>query len=316
MLLVSEVLPDVKRVLGGCDDTTAMRRLNDAVDILAAEAEWDSLWGSLDVVVNEEGFVTLPRQVETVLAVTVDKHPTQAHDFWFRFHLNGPGDRAIKVPYHWMDGLRVPVIRDPSETGATLKIELEDSADLEGDISVRVFGYDANGEWIRSLEGSSYVDGALVPIDGSSTTQVFTRITRVLKSTTLGYVRLYKTEDATDTLIGNYAPDERNPQYRRIEIPSLAGRDDVPIVRVAFRRRAGLLSQADDLIPLASKIAITLAVQALRKFDNDLPEEAATYITAAVRFMSQKQASLDVPGGPSIQVADQNLLIDQGDRMS
>ena len=54
---------------------------------------------------------------------------------------------------------------------------------------------------------------------------------------------------------------------------------------------------------------------ALKKIDQDRIQEAELYQNLAVSFLKKKQLSVSVPAGPSIQVADNNLIADKNDRM-
>jgi hypothetical protein len=314
MIAVSEVLPDVKRVLGGCDDETAYSRINDAVEILSTEAYWDPLVGYLDVCVGCDGYITLPWQVDTVLAVNVAGRPTQAHDFWFQFHLNGPGNNGRAISWHWADGVSVATYRPLPSAGAYLSAVLESSEDTGK--SFRVYGYGVSGDWIRTLEDGVWVDGFEVPlVHGSSPVNPaaprMARVERILKDETVGTVKLYATDSAgTRTRVGLYRPKETIPQYRRIRVgPACSW------ARVGFRRASEKVSELTDVIHLHSKYSIVLMVKSLKKMDEDRLEEAVQYQRMAVELLSKKQDSQEVPAGPSIQMANQNLIADKSDRL-
>lgn len=315
MLTVADLEEDVKRVLGGCGNAEFYSRLNDAVEILATEGEWDPSRGFVDIVVTDEHVITLPRQVGTVLSVNYGGYPGQLHNFWFQFHLNGPGQNHCAVPgRHTMDELPVCVFRDPDdELGDKLVLDLEDAADTA--IAFRVYGYDIDGNWIRSLEGGVYVDGFLVPTNGTDNPSAprIAKITRIKKPVTLGTVTLsILNADASTTAIGLYFPNDKNPTYRRLKLTRSA---ENTTVRVGFRKLTDKLTALDDLIPLHSKYAIVLMVKALKKFDEDRIDEGVKYKYTAVGLLKAKQVSVEVPDGPSVQVADGNLITDKSDRL-
>ena len=54
---------------------------------------------------------------------------------------------------------------------------------------------------------------------------------------------------------------------------------------------------------------------ALKKFDDDRIQEGELYQQKAVDFLKKKQKSISVPSGPSVQIADNNLIADKQDRM-
>lgn len=316
MLTVADVKDDVKRVLGGADDTVFYSRLNDAVEILATESEWDPLLGQIDVVVGTDGVVTLPAAVGTILAVNVGGRPMQTHDFWFKYHLNGPGDANRKVSGHWMENRPVCVFRDPVSPGSTVCAISEVAADAG--TSFRVYGYDGAGNWIRSIESGIPVDGVLVPVVFTGTIPTFTTqtirsIVRIEKPVTVGVVSLYALSSGNVPLylLGQYLPKDKNPEYRQFQISNCG----CGWARIAFRKATQVLSSDSDIIPLHSRYAIILMVKALKKIDEDNIEEAELYQTKAVQLLIKKQLSVDVPSGPSIQMADQNLIADKTDRI-
>lgn len=313
MFQVQDIEADVKRVLGGCNDTEFFSRLNHAVEILSTESEWDPLLGYVDVRVNGNGYATLPPEVGTPLSVDIDGSPAQGHDWLFKFHLNGPGVGFTKSNYHWIDGRPVCVFRDPDSAGVRLVAEIEHPGD-EGK-SFRVFGYGVNGDWIRTVEDGNIVDGFLVPLVLGTRTlnansPLISRISRIQKDATNGVVRLYQRLAGVDTRIGKYFPLERDPQYRRIQVSKTCS-----WARVAFRKGEVELTKRTDLIPLHSKYAIVLMVKALKKMDDDRIDEAEAYQKQAVRLLTRKQETVDIPGGPSVQMAQTNLLADRSDRM-
>lgn len=332
MITVADVLPDVQRVLGGVDRATGLGRLNDAVDVLANESEWSPSRGYMDILVTTDStggtkrVITLPREVGTILAVNIGGHPTQAHNFWFRYHLNGPGD-SCRDPisgFHWVDDLVVPVYQDPNcNTGDLLECTLETA--LDNNVIVRAYGYDASNNWIRTPDATTHllVDGWVIPtIYGAPAVNPdaprCTRLVRVSLGAHVGKITLnIKNADATLTAIGQYYAADTEPQYRRVRLGiGASGPNDCQWVRVAFKKSSDILANDGDLIPLHSKYAVIMMVKALMKLDADRIEEAAKYQLMAVSYLNKKQESLDPPGGPGIQMSDINLLADRHDRMS
>jgi hypothetical protein len=110
--------------------------------------------------------------------------------------------------------------------------------------------------------------------------------------------------------MGWYAPLETEPNYRRIQLSR-----EGCTARIAFRKRVSKLTQLTDIIPLHSRYSIITMVKALKKLDDDRAQEASVYKEMAVDFLRKKQLSVDVPSGPSVQVADGNLIANKHDRM-
>lgn len=335
VLTVADVYDDVGRVLGTSDPATIYSKLNDIQEILATESDWDPTRGYLDVWVGCNGQVTLPPEVDVVLAVNIGGHPTQMHDFWFMFHLNGPGEffREADTGWQWtsssgrgdgggpsshtFDGLYVSVFQDPPRSGTTLVTQLESPAD--SGTPLRVYGFDVNGHWIRSVENNIPVDGFLVPTvygtpQVNPTAPAIAAITRVSfeNVTRQGYIGLWGFDSSGNQVqMGNYAPTELEPRYRRITLSGRCG-----LARIAFKKRTQTLAAQTDLIFLHSKYSIVTEALALRKLDDDRIDDSEKYHNRAVQFLIKKQKSISVPAGPSIQIADSNLIASKTDRMN
>jgi hypothetical protein len=334
VLTVNDVFNDVGRVLAVNDTSVIYSRLNDIVEILGTEGDWDPTRGYLDVWVGCNGQVTLPPEVDVVLAVNVGGRPTQIHDFWFMFHLNGPGEYFKEVDTGWQwttpsgrgdggnksshtfDGPYVSVFQDPPLSGTQLFAQLESPAD--SGTPMRVYGFDTNGNWIRSVENNLPVDGFLVPTvygnpQANATAPAIAAITGVSfqNTTRQGYIGLWGYDSSGNQVqMGNYQPYELVPRYRRITLSRRCGQ-----ARIAFKKRALPLSNLTDVIFLHSKYAIVTMAMALKKFDDDRIQEGELYQQKAVDFLKKKQKSISVPSGPSVQIADNNLIADKQDRM-
>lgn len=316
MFTVDSIWSAVERALGTCDEDTIFDRINRAVEILCTEADFDPTIGFVDLCVDRDNCVTLPDEVEAVLAVNIGGSPTQAHDKWFQFHLNGPGiGTGGSCHYDWFDRGQYPVITDPGS-----KFYVVASLELEADANtlLRVYGYDEYDQWITTVEDGVAVDGFLVPTAyGVSVPNPeappMKRITRVSKAVTQGAVTLATLDfdgPSSGELLGYYRPYETEPQYRRIRLSK-----GCSWARIGYKKKVFTLVRRSDLIPLHSAQAVILMVQALTKFDNDRLEDGQNYWRTAVSLLIKKQHSINPPSGPTIQVADRNLIADKHDRL-
>ena len=334
VLTVADVYNDFGDVLGTQNSAIIYSKINDSVEILSTEGDWDPTRGYVDVCVGCNSQVTLPPLVDTVLAVNIGGRPTELQDFWFQFHLNGPGEyfKDIDNGWNWTtptgrgdgggksgnsyDGLVVSVFRDPPGSGTALVTQLESVAD--SGTPMRVYGFDANGNWIRSVENNLPVDGFLVPTvygapTANPTAPPIAVITRVSfeNVTRAGYIGLWGfNSQGVQVQMGNYMPTELEPRYRRIQLSRSCG-----VVRIAYKKRVQPLSAMTDIINLHSKWALVLMAMSLKKLSQDRIQEAEAYQQKAVNFLIKKQKSVSVPSGPSVQIADKNLLADKQDRM-
>ena len=315
MLLVSDVFDEVSRVMRACDDATVYNRISDATEILCNKADIDPLLGFVDITTGGSRKFTLPREVDTVLAVNFSGKPSFPRNRWAEFHLNGLGGDADQTcEYFWDDKGDYPLFVDPTSPIRLVAVSTN-AADV-GTTELWAYGYDENGRRVVSTVGGQTVDGYKVPLYAASTPAggadpKFSRVVCIRKTATKGFVSLYGADDASSTsLFGEYEPDEQLPQYRRITLSR-----DAQWVRVQFRRKVLRVSRPSDRIPLHSRYALMLMVKALQKYDDDKIEEAVAYEGQAVKLLMEKQQASNPPGGPSFQISNATRLISSRDRL-
>ncbi len=318
MFTVESIRPDLQRALGTCEDEALLSYANAAVEILCTEALYDPTRGFVDICVGNRSTLTLPEDVDTILAVNINGRPAQGHDVYWNFHLNGPGlpRMAQSCEYDWTDGGSWPVYTDPTESFqpvAFLYNAEDDNTPLRG------YGYDDTGKWIVSTEEGNTVDGFLIPtVYGTSVPNPdaprVSRLTRVSKAITKGFIRLstldYDVGTGGGALLGLYRPRDTEPMYRRITLSRTC-----TWARVAYKKKFFQLIDFTDLIPLHSPRAVVLMCQALKKFDSDNLKDGQAYWATAVELLRKKQLSVTPPTGPTVQIADRNLIVDKRDRL-
>ncbi len=306
MLTVDEIWDEAQEIFGHCNEPKLLRWITDAVQLLANKGEIDPLVGYVDLCVSGQ-CVTLPREVETPLAVNIGGHPALGRDELFSFHLNGPGDFTVGCDYTWFNTGTFPTYRDlscPSKVIAFLDNE-EDQGKL-----LRVFGYDEENRPLRTKVGSTWEDGYRVPtIYGyalpDSTAPTISRITAIQKDRTVANVRLSSFDNATGsgTLLGVFEPDETLPQYRRIRVNT-----EAQWVRMCYRRRSLELISTNDRILLHSRLALLLALRAVKKYAEADLSAALQFEAQATRILSEKESVLTPTTANPIQVEDRTGL--------
>jgi hypothetical protein len=183
-MFVSEIIDDVIEVLGRCDRTKALNRLSSAVQALQDEGDWKANIGALDIRTFPDGnTLTLPRDVETPLAITSNGIPVFMRDEFYRYHLNGEGltDDAT-LEWAWDDQGLSPTFMDIITPGPIIAY-----CDLKSDAGkqVRILGFDDEGRPLRQqLEDGSWVEGIF------ATTQLATGIPTA-KPTGSAFKRLF-----------------------------------------------------------------------------------------------------------------------------
>lgn len=300
MVLVNDIWDELKKVTGNSNDVFNFARLTDAVELLASKGDFDALLGTLDIGVSSR-VVTLPSEVQSLLAVNMCGRPALARDELFLYHQNTEGDCSRANRYEWVDLSEAPTFREIACAGQLYGYCTETS---DENCELWVYGFDVNQNWIRTeVSAGIWRDGWKVPVHVSSGgpgegAPFFARITRVDKSLTNGPVRLTILNGVEEILLGIYQSYDRRPAFRRIQLTHC-----VNWVRVRFRRRNLQIRSRYDIIPLAPRQAIIMALRALKKYDEPggIAEGEALEATA-VRWMVEHQHTLSSPAVQPIQV--------------
>lgn len=309
MFLVSDILDDAKKIFRGCDEPNLFNKIGDSIELMTSKGEIDPLVGYVDLCVSGQ-CVTLPREVETVLAINLDGHPTIGRNPLFSFHLNGPGDFITRCKSYSELG-QFPTYRDmhcPSQLIAFLDSEEDNGSELW------VFGYDWENKPLRSLINGVWRDGILIPtVLGYSLpatgAPVVARITAIRKARTVGNVRLssFENSSSTGTLLGIFEPDEVSPLYRRIKLGQCAS-----WARIHYRKKTYRVYSVHDRILLHSRFALLLAMRAIQAYTDGDIQNALAYEANAVRILTEKEASLEGPNMSPLQVDDHNSIKNDG----
>jgi hypothetical protein len=299
MLQVSDVWADARSIFGKCAEEQTYQWLSDAIDLLVTKGEWDPTRAYVDLCCPGQE-VSLPSEVETPLAVLIDGQPSLAHDELFQFHLNGPGDNWHPCNYSWINQGTWPTFQDlpgPRRLWAT------STSEADVGLSMTIYGEDSSGATLCESEPSQ--DGMLIPIQhGPAALSIpVNRITRIVKPRTAGRIKIFAVDysnarcNPTGTLVADMQYWETTPQYRRIRLARPAR-----AVRMLFRRRTFRVSKQTDLIPLHHRLALVVAMQAVKSYRDNRYDEGLTAEAQAVRWLNEKEATLIPPGGIPIQV--------------
>jgi len=331
MFRVDDVYDEAKKIIGVCDDTKLFRWLGDAVSLIANKADFEGWKGFLDICTEgcacERGtsatcnvptgcgrqMISLPREVDVVLGVNIGGQPSLGQHQLFEFHLNGMGSCKTICDWSWMDqGGGHPTTRD-LVTPAQLVAHLDTAADNNAELVV--YGFDSTGRELRHQEAGEWEKGYRVPtIYGvalpTADAPTVGRITGVYKSVTVGEVTLstIDADGSNGVNLGVYAPDETTPQYRRIRINRCAN-----WVRVAYMKTNPVFRSKSDHVPLRSRIAFLLAVQARKHYSDLNYDEAHSCEADAVRMEIEAQQRAEPPVYMPVQILDMNNPRDKND---
>jgi hypothetical protein len=316
-MIVSDIYRDLKSgdVLGSCDDTYIFARLTEAVSLIANQGIVDPLIGEMDICVCN-GCVTLPAEVGTPLGVNQGGQPTLMRDEWYQYHINGAGS-ARYTDWNYTDYLgRVSTFRDPSEP-VKLVAEVENARDSQAEL--RVFGWDVDGKRIFTENADGDLeDGFLVPtVYGFSmphpSAPSIARIDRVHKSVTNGFIRLIAVDpddSSSHTLIGHYRPDETDPSYVRIRVPSRNW------LRIKYRKKNFEVRSTADWVNVNNREVLILATKAVHLRRKGQYEAARTAEGETIRILNSEADALRPPGitPPQVIWAD-SPSCDSNDRL-
>jgi hypothetical protein len=328
MFLVNDVFDEAKKIIGVCDDTKLFRWLGDSVSLIANKADLEGWKGFIDICSagchcrlstcnNPAGCgrrcITLPREVDTVIGVNIGGQPVMGVSQLFEFHLNGPGSCRTICEWKWMDqGAFHCTFRDlihPAKLVTFL------NTDEDNGKAFIVYGYDKHGNVLRRHEGGQWLNGLRIPtiygvaVPDADAPEV-ARITNIYKDPTVGNIRLSTTDDdgRHGILLGIYEPDERTPQYRRILLNRSCN-----WARIAYLKTNPVFHSRCDHIPLRSRVALLLAVQARKHYADQQIADAQAYEANAARLELESQMKAEPPTYMPLQVIDMSNPRDKND---
>ncbi len=290
-------IPDT---LGLCsDDPRFLKIVNEAHRRLMTQGLY---WGSFQtyqICVGSDGCLTWPRQVASIEALAVNGEPITLRNGWFEYLQTGYGIRTTSnsSELQLMDRGRACVFDQMTDFASTLQVYSEVVEDASARLLVQ--GYDQNGNWIRTLDGGTYVDGEYIDI-GTTTTgtsTIFTAITGIQKPITNGPVHLSKvTEQSVIVPIGYYQWDEELPDYRRSIIPGLGDAPQYgcgsgePLTEKRVVRAVVKLDHVDvrrdtDWFTLGNEGALKVASKAIQLENQQNLGESLQYMQEAIRLL-------------------------------
>lgn len=273
--------------------------LKRAVELAAFKANYQVWLGTLDVCSNHCGYVTLPYFVGTVLQVNVCGAPTTFRNPWYGFHINGGGNQPAGPGIGYSDDLGYsPTFQDLKEWSMVAAI-CEDPIDGNGSLKLVVEGETADGngnpkQAITIPTSGPSMSGVQIPLRINYAMQDpaftwFRKITRVTKPVTRGYVKLIgfpQRSLATAVTLGYYAPNETNPNYRRIRVGCACS-----WVRIKYRRASLAMVDDWDLVPLGSYQATLELLKSIRLADSNDVVASEAFLGRAVRLLNEVEST-------------------------
>lgn len=297
-------------MFGNCDLDVLYAWTTEAVELLSNKAPaWDANTAEMTICACNN-IITLPRNVETPLGVAVNDVPALARDKWYIYHANGTGPRQFNATWYWDDSGERPIIR---EFPGDCKLMAVPQYGTDDGKAFRVFGKDIHDRPIYTLNADgTTTEGFLLIMNSKQpmiTDQPIKWIDRIVREATNGYVKLFAINPHAfqdnqvlpeSFLLGDYEPNETQPNYRRIRIQCKSR------ARMRYRRAYRAITCMNDFIPLNNKLALVMAMKAVKFYRNNHEAEAQGFEATAVRFCNEEQETRNAQSstGPQINVRD------------
>jgi len=161
-MFVSQIYEECAEILGTTNSEKVFRKISQAVQTLMESGHWTHSTAEIDICTGWDGqSVTLPRGVDTPLAINVDGSPVYFRNRLFQYHVN-KGGKFNPVSWAWDDRGYTPTIMEIRQPSQLIAI-----AETENDVGkqIRVIGINGNNVPLRcQLENGTALDGLLVTI--------------------------------------------------------------------------------------------------------------------------------------------------------
>lgn len=304
-LIFGDVKSAIARILSAnTTDPIVAEYTSRAQERLLHKGKWVGTYGRYRVCVND-ACLTWPREIETIEAAAVCSAPVDVRNGWYEFLGTGPGvqDGDCGCAGGFIDRGDAIAFDDIKGTGKKLALYADNAADVGAQVLIRY--YDSNGNKFfttdasgRPIEGE-YLTLVAPPLYVYSTNEVMAGgFYGVIKPVTKRMVRAYQYTVATLAYkpLAYYEPDETNPRYRRSLVPGLGDycttEDDSECanttIDIVGKFRARTVRKDSDNLVIESLEALRLMVQAIRKSEDNLFEDAVRYEAMAISVLDSQ----------------------------
>jgi len=292
-LTLGDIKANISKVLSmPSTDARVVDYINEAQERLIYKGKWQGLTARYTLT-SSSGTITWPWQLETIEAVAVNDSPAQIRNEWYEFLEAGVGirDSEDSDDLTLIDRGEACTFSDIAGTDKKLKAYTTNDADAAKTMIFQ--GYDESGNWIRTVDGTSVIDGEKVTLGAVAspvtTTNFFSILSAVIRDETKYNVQVKEYTSASERLIAEYQPTETRPTYRRSLIAGLEDNDTKPVVVVGKLRFAPSKND-NDWLYISYEAAIKLMVMAIRKEETNNMPEAAQYEGRAVQLLNEQLA--------------------------
>src|SRR5215471_8569967 len=160
MIVVSEVINQVGRVLGTCDTDYTYDVLTRAVELLANKPTktnvcWEPLLVYVDIPIVENYYVCLPPDIEKPIKVNLNKQPAFTKNQFFEFSMNGPGSQDPESGWSWQDRGWKALQKPWTPGGNFFIIDSSNANDYSLQVRVNAILQDGSTEWLTVNPGTA-----------------------------------------------------------------------------------------------------------------------------------------------------------------
>ncbi len=269
---------------GTCNLTEAGIVLNQVCERLFESGKF---WGMVQrlSICHSSNCVTLPYNVDSILEVSGQcGQPIELRSQWYEFMPGGPWqlsrcNRACEqaVP-------RNNVCTAFDICGIKL-LRVYANLPEDADAKILLQGYDGDGNRVRTLVGSDWVDGEYIALNNGTpqlSTVQWTYVETVQKPLTNGIVQIYMVDPVNTAvnqgMIAEYQPNETNPSYQRFHISGFCANAEHPKrITMLVKMKFVPMVRDTDMLPITSYNAMMFACQAQYFWGAEAPDKAQVY---------------------------------------
>ena len=255
-------------------DPRVPERINQATERLMAGGLFVGMVQEYLVCTQSKCF-TLPREIESVMEVFILDQSLDVNTGWYS--IENPStyvDPEFLNDIVLIDRGEYPVLFDICTPGQLIVYSQYTEA---ASAQIRIFGLDEDGNEIYTTQPEGYAPGELITLSlaGTTSVNIFSKITNMEKPATQGPVRVYEVDPANTSnhiMLAILDPAERVPSYRRYycdDIPAVAASDPPVRVRVTGVRRFIPIQNDTDFLIIANLGSLRLEMMALDREDGN-----------------------------------------------
>ena len=311
-LRYTDIKTDIARIANTCTtDSRLFNLVNEAHQRLVNKGKYVGTVQSYRICVGDDSCLVWPRQIETIEAWALCSTPGVIRNQWYEFNGQGPG--IIKANQNWFTTLidkgTAVAFEELSNNTTNKRIRVVADVTESGGLYITLQGYDQNANWIRTLDGTTWIDGekVLIGTTAALTTNFFSVLTGVQKPVTNGPVRLSEYTTTVIKQLAYYEADEQVPLYRKSFIPGMGNQNGCgdtsdcssKSVTVLVKLRHIDVRVDADYFLIGNRSALKLMCMAILKEERNIfagPEGSLAYEAKAVELLEEELSSYEGDG--------------------